>query len=75
MDTQNKDLLKYFETHKKGITQKQAMQKLGIGRLSARVFDLRHQGHLIDTSIISVKNRHGRKSHVANYVYIGKVEA
>jgi len=70
MDTQNKDLLDYFKKHTT-ITQRKASRVLGIDRLSARVFDLRHSGHKIVTNTITVRNRHGKKSRVAEYIYLG----
>ena len=70
MDTQNKDLLNYFKKHT-SITQRKASRALGIDRLSARVFELRNSGHRIITNTITVRNRKGRKSRVAEYIYLG----
>lgn len=74
MDSQNKELLEYLKEHIT-ITQRKASRVLGIDRLSARVFDLRHDGHMIITNMITVKDRHGRPRRVAEYVYLGEVAA
>lgn len=42
-------LLKFLQTHKKGITTYQAFEVLGIHRISARVADLRQRGYQIET--------------------------
>lgn len=42
MTTQNQRLLEYLKTHKQGITQMEAFTKLGICRLSERVWELEH---------------------------------
>ena len=45
----------------------QAWVKLGVYRLSARVHDLREDGHTIDMTRKKVTNRHGEEFHVAEY--------
>jgi len=65
---QTNRLLQYLEKHKRGVTQKEAMEKLGIGRLGGRVYDLRQMGYPIHTQMISVNNRFGDKTMVARYV-------
>lgn len=67
MKTQNERVLKYLQTHKRGITQLQALEKLGVLRLSGRIYDLRDQGYEIATNIIEVPNRYGVVSKVAEY--------
>ena len=47
--SQSERLLKYLQTHKKGITTYQAFEVLGIHRISARISDLRERGYQIDT--------------------------
>ena len=67
MKTQNERILKYLQTHKRGITQLQALDKLGVLRLSGRIHDLREMGYPIMTNIIEVPNRFGEISKVAEY--------
>lgn len=67
MKSQNERILKYLQTHKRGITQLQALEKLGVLRLSGRIHDLREQGYPIMTNIIEVPNRFGEISKVAEY--------
>lgn len=49
------------------ITPLQALDELGIFRLSARVLELKRQGHNIRTAHVDVPNREGRLVHVARY--------
>ena len=67
MKTQNERILKYLQTHKRGITQLQAFEKFGVLRLSGRIHNLREQGYPIMTNIIEVPNRYGEISRVAEY--------
>lgn len=67
MKSQNERILKYLQTHKRGITQLQALEKLGVLRLSGRIYDLRDQGYEIATNIIEVQNRFGETAKVAEY--------
>ena len=39
----------------------------GVMSVSARVHELRAMGHEIATSLITVRNRHGERCHVAEY--------
>ena len=65
--TQCDRLLKYLETHS-GITPMDAWNKLGIYRLGARVWDLRHKRKLtITKQMVTVLNRYGEKCRVAQY--------
>lgn len=50
------------------ITNKQAMQ-IGVGRLSARIGDLRCAGVGIDTIPILVQTKHGKTSRIGKYVF------
>lgn len=65
--SQNERILKYLQTHKKGITQLKALEKFGCLRLSGRIHDLREAGYRITTNIIEVPNRYGETSRVAEY--------
>mgnify|MGYP001557700332 CR=1 FL=1 len=49
------------------ITPLQALDELGIYRLSARILDLKRRGHNIRTEHVEVPNREGRIVHVARY--------
>ena len=65
--SQNEMILKYLQTHKRGITPLKAMERFGILRLSGRIHDLREAGYPIMTNIIEVPNRYGEVSRVAEY--------
>ena len=58
---QNDRILKYLNDHG-SITQDEA-DGLKVKRLSARIFDLRNQGHEIVTDTIRGKNEYGRTSY------------
>lgn len=51
------------------ITQLEALQKYGCGRLSGRIWDLRHAGFPITTKYKTVKKANGEKAVVAEYSY------
>ena len=65
-DTQNKRLLSHLQKGN-SINPLEAWQKLGIYRLSARVFDLRDSGHEIDTTRKEVNNQFNEIINVAEY--------
>lgn len=69
--TQEQRILKHLQTHKRGITPQQAMERYGIMRLSGRIFDLRQDGYDIKTEIVTVKNRYGETCRVAQYTLEG----
>ena len=69
--TQEKRTLKYFQTHKKGLTALDFLTKLGIYRASDVVYKLRKDGHDIRTDYVNVKNRFGETCRVAYYTYEG----
>lgn len=66
-------LLEHLEKNRT-ITSMEAFQMFGITRLSARIFDLRHLGYIIDTVMIEDTNRYGESVRFAQYVYRGKKE-
>ena len=67
MKTQNEKLIKYMKTHK-GITALDAFTKLRIMRLSARIWDLRHEyGCKIVSSYKNVRTSEGELTRVAYY--------
>lgn len=49
------------------ITQKEATDRLGITRLSARVCELKKKGYEFETERIKVRNRFGESCPVARY--------
>lgn len=65
--SQNEMILKYLQTHKRGITPQIAYEKFGCMRLSGRIFDLKEQGKKISTTMIDVPNRFGETCRVALY--------
>ena len=67
MKTQNQMILKHLQTHKRGITAMQALDKFGCMRLASRISDLRHMGYEISKETIAVRNRDGETCYVANY--------
>ncbi len=63
---QNKRVLERLQEGK-NVNPLTAWSVLGIYRLSARICDLRKQGHPIKTEMINVSNRFGETITVANY--------
>lgn len=49
IETQCDAILDYMQTHKKGITPIDALELCGCFRLSARIWDLRHKGFVIES--------------------------
>lgn len=64
--SQNDVVLDYLRSGKK-LTNKTAMEELGIGRLASRICDLRKQGHEITGTTKKMDNRYGGKSLVTEY--------
>ena len=69
--TQEARALRYFQTHKKGLTALDFLYKLGIYRASDVVYKLRKEGHDIRTDYVNVKNRYDEVCRVAYYTYEG----
>ena len=63
---QTEMVLDYLERHG-SITPLEAMNKLGIMRLGARIFDLKESGVKIITERVSEKNRFGDVVNFARY--------
>lgn len=63
---QTEKVLDYLERHG-SITPLEAMNKLGIMRLGARIFDLKESGINIITERVSEKNRFGELVNFARY--------
>ena len=66
MKAQNERLLGYLQ-ERRTIDPLTALDKLGIYRLGARVYDLRQAGHSISTELKAVENRFGEECKVALY--------
>lgn len=67
--TQRKMLIEHFENGS-SITEGEAKIKYSIGRLAARVFDLRQSGYPIKGEMVTVKNQFGQDCRVKRY-YMG----
>lgn len=65
--SQNDMILRHLKTHKRGITQADAVEKFGCYRLSARISDLREMGYDIKTENETKKNRYGVTVTYARY--------
>ena len=61
-------ILKHLKTHKRGITPLEALEKYGIMRLGARIYDLRERGN----NIVNVWDQHtdedGETVRFARYI-------
>ena len=64
--SQATDVIEYCLKHG-SITAKQAMDDLGCYRLSARVYDIRSFGIVVNKEMITVQNRNGVDCRVAKY--------
>jgi len=65
--TQNDKILRYLETHKKGITPMDALQKFGCFRLSARIADLKEAGFNIYRELEVKEYEDGSTKRYARY--------
>ena len=65
--THNDMILDYLKTHSEGITPKDANERFGCMRLSARIADLRGMGYEISTESETRKNRYGHYTTYARY--------
>ena len=74
MKARKEKILQYMKTHKRGITTLQAINLFGETRLSGRIFDLRADGHIIDSDWVEVKNRDGKTVRVVSYHLIKEKE-
>lgn len=70
--TQCSELLHFLKL-KGSITPMEALDQLGIYRLSARIADLRKE-YLISTVMIKDVNKEGKKVRYAKYAYIGPIK-
>ena len=65
--SQKKRALRYFQTHKRGLTPLDFWIKLGIYRSSDVVYRLRKDGYPIKTEYVNVKNQWDEDCRVAYY--------
>jgi hypothetical protein len=65
MKSQNEMVLNHLK--RKPLTPLEAIQKYGIHRLSARIYDLKRLGYQIDSTIVEKLNRFGKKVKVSKY--------
>lgn len=56
------------------ITSLEAIERFGVTRLSARIYELRQQGVNIEDQYITVTNRFGEEVEVKMYYLSGKAE-
>lgn len=64
--SQTELILRHLQT-KGSITSREANELYGCTRLSGRIWDLRHAGHVIEGTPVTVRNRYGRKCRVTRY--------
>ncbi len=73
-ETQNKIVLRYLmEGHT--LTPNDALRRFGVGRLAARIYDLRLLGHKINTNRVHVMTAKGHEACVAEYKLIHSKDA
>ena len=59
-------IYKYMAFHN-GITQAEAFLELGVGRLGARIYDMRNLGIPIKSEMVKVTKKDGSETFVAKY--------
>lgn len=65
-NSQCKLLLKHLK-ERGSISALEAVERYGIGRLSARIMDLREGGYAIETEMVTAKNRYGKSVTFGKY--------
>lgn len=70
LDTTQRRVYDFMKANK-GITTLQANQELGETRLSARIFELKHKGVIIEDEWIRVRNRYKEDRRVKRYYIVG----
>ena len=65
--TKKQRLLKYLQTHKRGITGQEALLKLKLYRLSGEIHQLRNEGHDIKTEMMEREEEDGSITKYARY--------
>lgn len=65
-------ILKYLQTHKRGITTMDAITKYRITRLSGRIFDLKKRGYQIESVPVEQKDKEtGETVRFVRYRLVG----
>ena len=70
--SQKETILKHLKEHGK-ITDLTAYRLYAIRRLGARIWDLRDDGYIIRTEDTKGKNRFGKITRFATYIFEGQV--
>ena len=65
--TKKDAVLKYLQTHKRGLTSLKAIDLFGDTRLSGTIGILRRQGYNIVTEYSKVKTRYGKTTLIGTY--------
>lgn len=66
--SQNNRILNWLQYHGP-LTQKIASEKLAVGRLGARIYDMQKEGHVFEHKTIEVSNQYGT-AHVTQYTLL-----
>lgn len=69
--TQQETILRHIQTHKRGITQKEAIDKYGCTRLAAVVKALQKKGYNIKSEREKVDTRYSKRVSIARYTMGG----
>ena len=67
VNSQNQQILKYLKKNRKGITPMDALKLCGCFRLSARIHDLKEDGHNIYKTMEYVETEEGTRKGYARY--------
>jgi hypothetical protein len=65
--TQTEEVLALLRERPDGITAMEALEEVGTSRLAARIADLKALGYVIESELVQVNARNGRKARVARY--------
>lgn len=71
-DTQHSRIIDYLKYHR-SITALEAINKLGITKLSTRISELKRNGYIFDQQMIETKNRYGETVRVMQYELVGQL--
>jgi hypothetical protein len=67
VNSQNQQILKYLKKNRNGITPMDALKLCGCFRLSARIHDLKEEGHNIYKTMEYVETEEGTRKGYARY--------
>ena len=65
--TKKQKLLKWLQTHKRGIDGQTALREIGLYRLSGEIHELRKAGHNIKTEMMECEEEDGTITRYARY--------